>query len=306
VRERRPAIVHTTLFEANLAGRVGARLAGTPVVSTLANEMYGLAHRTEYRSRHSRLRAAQLSDALTARLTVRLHAVSAHVAEVMARRLHYPRGRIDVIPRGRDPDALGRRTRERRDRTRERLGVAADSPLVIVVARQEYQKGLDVLIKAIPRVARDIPATRVVVAGRPGNATASLHDQLRRTGRAEALEFLGARSDVADLLCGSDVFVLPTRREGLSGALLEAMALECPVVVSDLPQIREVVDDDTALLVPPEDPEALGAAIVSALSNRTSARQRAVVAHRRFLERFTIDAIADQMVAFYRRALRLT
>jgi glycosyltransferase involved in cell wall biosynthesis len=303
VRERRPALVHTTLFEADLAGRVGARLAGTPVVSTLTNDTYGAAHRSEHRTRHHRLRAAQLSDAVTARLATRLHSVSAHVADVMARRLRYPRARIDVIPRGRDPDVLGRLTRERRDRARDGLGIPPDAPLVIAVARQEHQKGLDVLIEALPRVLHEVPVARVVIAGRPGNATASLHEQLLRIDGAKALEFLGARSDVADLLCASDVFVLPSRWEGLPGALLEAMALECPAVVSDLPQIREVVDDATALLVPPEDPRALGTAVVRALSSTTGARRRAVAARRRFIERFTIDAIADQMIAFYRRAL---
>lgn len=304
IQERRPDLVHTTLFEADLAGRLGARLAGTPVVSTLANEAYGPAHRSEHRAPRYRLQAAQVSDALTARLAARLHAVSAHVADVMAARLRYPRERIDVIPRGRDPEALGRRTTERRERTRRRLGAPPDAPLVIAVARQEHQKGLDVLIESLSRVVRDIPAARVLVAGRPGNASASLHEQLLRTDGAAALEFIGARSDVADLLCASDVFVLPSRREGLPGALLEAMALECPVVVSDLPQIREVVDDGTAVLVPPEDPRALGAAVVRALTSPTSTRQRAVAARRRFIEHFTIDRIADQTISFYERAMR--
>src|SRR6185295_2570514 len=165
--------VHTTLFEANLAGRVAARLARTPVVSTLANEMYGTAHRDE---RHApyRLRSAQLADALTARLAVRLHSVSTHVADVMARRLRYPRDRIDVIPRGRDPETLGRRTNARRQQARAGLGVATDAPLVIAVARQEHQKALDVLIDAMAHVRRDVPGARCIVAGRPGNVTESL------------------------------------------------------------------------------------------------------------------------------------
>ncbi len=188
--------------------------------------------------------------------------------------------------------------------TREQLGIPPDASLVIAVARQEHQKGLDVLIESLPRVLKDIPAARVVIAGRPGNATASLLEQLSRIDGAEAVEFIGARSDVSDLLCASDVFVLPSRREGLPGALLEAMALECPVVVSDLPQIREVVDDASAVLVPPEDPNALGAAVVRALSSPASTGPSALAARRRFLEHFTIDGIADQMISFYRRALR--
>src|SRR5436190_16256232 len=101
LQQRRPTLVHTTLFEADLAGRVAARVSGIPVVSTLANDSYGPAHRAEQRTRLLRLRAAHLADAATARFTVRLHALSAHVADIMARRLRYPRNLIDVMARGR-------------------------------------------------------------------------------------------------------------------------------------------------------------------------------------------------------------
>jgi len=305
IRQRRPALVHTTLFEADLAGRVAARLGGVPSVSTLASESYGEGHRNEHRTRRYRLRAAQLSDAVTARLATRLHAVSAHVADVMALRLRYPRERIDVIPRGRDPEVLGRRTSERRERVRERLGIPAETPLIIAVARHEYAKGLDVLIDALPRLLTEISPVRVLIAGAFGKATASIDEQVVRLNVGDTVQFLGVRSDIADLLAASDVFVLPSRREGFPGAVLEAMALECPIVVSDLPSVRELVDDSTAVLVPPDSPSILGTVLAQTLVSGTTARARAVKARRRFMERFTIDAIADQMVIFYRRALRL-
>ena len=301
-RERRPDLVHTTLFEADLAGRVGARLARTPVVSTLANDAYGAAHRAEFPHRRAKLLAAQASDAVTARLTTRLHAVSGHVADTMAHRLRYPRDRIHVIPRGRDPEALGWRAPERRDRARGQLGIAPGTPLVIALARQERQKGLDVLIDAVPHVLDDIPSARFVVAGKQGNATASLERQMAAIDRGDALTFLGVRDDVADLLCAADLFVLPSRREGLGGALLEAMALECPAVVSDIPPVREVVDDSSAVFVPPNDPVALGTALVHALSDPAGAQTMAVAAHRRFLDEYTIGSVVDRMLAFYNEA----
>jgi glycosyltransferase involved in cell wall biosynthesis len=300
VRQSRPDLVHTTLFEANISGRIAARRAHTPVVSTLANEMYGAAHHAGY-GRHTRMRAAQVIDGLTARLAVRLHSVSTHVADVMARRLRYPRARIDVVPRGRDPEVLGRRTDARRRRARTSLGIGVADPLVLAIARQEHQKGLDVLIDATLRLRQQHPRARCVVAGRPGNVTRSLEEQIRRSGAPVAL--LGGREDVPDLLCAADLFVLPSRREGLPGALLEAMALECPAVVSDLPQIQEVVDDEIAVLVPPDHADALAVAVESVLANPEAAHARATAARARFLERFTIDAIVEQMLAFYRRAL---
>ena len=299
----KPDLVHTTLFEANLAGRIGARLARVPVVSTLANEMYGAAHRSEVEGRTLRLRGAQVADAVTARFTRRLHSVSSHVADVMARQLRYPRDRIDVIPRGRDPGVLGRRTEDRRLEARRRLGIETDVPLVIAVARQEHQKGFDVLLDALPLVSVDVPGVRTVVVGRPGRATPALLGQLERAGNALDARFIGVRSDVPDLLCAADVFVMPSRREGLPGVLLEAMALECSAVVSDLPQVREVVDDTTAVLVAPDDPRSLARGVVAALSDTVSSRAKARAARERFLERYTVDAVAEKMMAFYRRVL---
>lgn len=303
VRQRRPDLVHTTLFEADLAGRIGARLAGTPVVSTLANDAYGPAHFAEFPNNRIKLLAAQYADAATARLATQLHAISFHVADIMAPRLWYPRDRIHVIPRGRDPETLGRRVPERRDRTRAELGIAPDVPLVLALARQERQKGLDVLIDAFPRVVRAVPAVRCMVAGQPGNATNALERQLAGTDHADAFTFLGARSDVADLLCAADLFVLPSRREGLGGALLEAMALECPVVVSDIPPLREVVDGESALFVPADDASALAAAMVVALNDPERSRERAASAYERFLAGFTINGIVGRTIEFYRGAI---
>jgi glycosyltransferase involved in cell wall biosynthesis len=303
VRERQPDLVHTTLFEADLAGRIGARLAGTPVVSTLANDAYGPAHFAEFPNNRAKLLAAQLADAATARLATQLHAISFHVADIMAPRLRYPRDRIHVIPRGRDPETLGRRAPERRDRTRDKLGIAPGVPMVLALARQERQKGLDVLIDAFPRVLLEVPAARFMVAGQPGNATNALERQLARTEHADAFTFLGARGDVADLLCAADLFVLPSRREGLGGALLEAMALECPVVVSDIPPLREVVDDESALFVPADDASALAAAVVSGLIDPERSRERAQSAYERFLAGFTINGIVGRTIEFYRGAI---
>lgn len=302
-RERRPDLVHTTLFEADLAGRIGGRLAGVPVVSTLANDAYGPDHRAEYPDRRVRLLGAQLADATTARLTTRLHAVSWQIADTMSRRLLHPRKRIHVIPRGRDPRRLGRRSPERRAAARAGLGIAPDAPLVLAVARQERQKSLSSLIDALPLLVDAFPDARVVVAGAPGNDTEVLEARHRQSPHARALTFLGGREDVPELLSAADVFVLPSRREGLPGSMLEAMALECPTVVSDIPQTREVADESMAVFSPPGDGAALGRAIVATLADPAAARTRARLAYARFDEHFTIDGVVRRMVDFYRGAV---
>ncbi len=300
-RARQPDLVHTTLFEADLCGRVAARLAGTSVVSSLVNEGYGASHLEDPELRRWKVRAAQVFDAATARLTPRMHAVSEFIADEMAGHLRYPRDRIDVVPRGRDPATLGRRLPERRAAARERLGVAPGRPLLLAVARQEHQKGLDVLLEAMVGVRRAVPDAELVVAGRVGAHSESLQRTVDRLGQGAAVRFLGARTDVGDLLSAADLFVLPSRREGSPGSVMEAMALEAPVVVSDIPMIREVVDESCAVLVPPDAPDRLCEAIVESLRAPEEAAARAEVGYVRFVERFTIGAVAARMIEFYLR-----
>jgi glycosyltransferase involved in cell wall biosynthesis len=305
VRDRRPDLVHTTLFEADIAGRLAAAAARVPVVSSIVTTGYGPEQRRDPGIRPWRLFGAQLADIATARVVRRFHAVSHHVADVMVRRLLLPRSRVEVVPRGRDPQELGARTPERTARARAMLAAGPEHHLLLAVARHEYEKGLDVLLRALPEVRKDVPGARVIVAGREGNQTASLRAIADELGLGDAVTFLGVRSDIGDLLCAADAFVLPTRREGFPGAVLEAMALEAPIVATNIPAVSEAVEPGKhALLVPPDDAAALAAAIVATLAAPDESRQRAVAARYRFHENFTIDRAADGMVRLYEAALR--
>jgi glycosyltransferase involved in cell wall biosynthesis len=304
IAARRPDLVHTTLFEADVVGRIGAALARVPVVSSLVNVAYGADHAASPGVRRWKVQGAHLVDAATARRVVRFHANTRYVADVMASRLHVPRDRLEVIPRGRDPERLGRRDPERRARVRDGLGVPQETQLLVAVARQEHQKGLDALLEALPGVLGRTRGVRLVVAGRDGNQTPLLRATVQRLGLEGTVAFLGPRDDVADLLVAADTVVIPSRWEGLSNVLIEAMALEAPVVASDLPTLADAATDgDTAILVPPADPARLAAAILATLADPAAARARARRARERFLQRFTIDRVVDQMLGFYDRAL---
>ena len=298
----RPDLIHTTLFEADVAGRVAGLVGRTPVVSSLVNAAYGPEQRDAPGLGRGRLAAAQGLDMLTARRVRRFHAVTTWVADAMSLRLRIPRQRIDVVPRGRDPHLLGERTEERRHRSRRALGVDEGTPLVLALARQEHQKGLDVLLDAVPALLAVRPGAVVMIGGRPGNQTRLLEGKVAELGLEASVRFLGARRDVGDLLAAADVFVVPSRWEGLGSVLLEAMALEAPIVASDLPPVREVLAGH-ARLVPPARPDVLAAAVVEVLADGASAAVRAAAARRRFLEHFTTARVAQQMAAFYRRAL---
>lgn len=300
-----PDIVHTTLFESDIAGRVAGRWAQRPVVSSFVTESYGPEHVQNPEYRAWKVRAAQVADASTARLVTRFHAVSQSSAEVMSRRLRVPRDRIEVIPRGRNPDDLGTRTPERRARVRASLGIDDITPLVVAAGRHYHMKGLDMLVAAFGSVARDVDKAVLAIAGRPGPATPGLVSLAAEGGVTDVVRLLGYRDDVADLMVAADVFVLPSRTEGSPGVLIEAMALEAPLVATAIPSIAEVAGADGAVaeLVPVEDVDAMAEAIVGLLTDPNRAGQLAAAGRRRFLAEYTMEVVADRTMRFYQRVL---
>ena len=302
VRHHRPDLIHTTLFEADLVGRAAGACARTPVVTSLVNVAYGPEQRAAPGITSMKLRGVHALDVVSARGVAGFHALSQWVADVMARRLFIPRATIEVVPRGRNPVELGRRTVERRARARAQLEVPEGAKLLVALARQEHQKGLDVLLDALPRLLSRHPDAHLVIGGRAGNQTPLLQAKLDDLRLKSAARFIGIRRDVGDVLAAADLFVLPSRWEGLGSVLLEAMALEAPIIASDLPPVREVVGDH-ARLVAPGRPDRLAETLAMALDDPEAAADRARHGRKRFLERFTTEHVSGQMAAFYRRVL---
>ncbi len=305
VSRRRPDLVHTTLFDADLVGRLGGRAARTPVVSSLVNVAYGPEQRANPALVPWKLEAARWADRLSGLGVRRFQALSPYVAEVMGPRLGIPAARIDVIPRGRDAAVLGVATEARRAWVRDALGIGPDEALVVAAARHEFQKGLDVLVEAWPAVRRAHPRARLAIAGRRGSQSGRLEARARAQGPAAAITWLGRRDDVADLMVAADVFVVPSRWEGFGSILVEAMALGTSVVVSDVGPVPWVVGSGWARLVPPGDADALARGVGEALDQEPAERDRRAAAGRdRFAGTFSLGVVADATVAFYRRALQ--
>ena len=305
IRSVSPSLVHTTLFESDLAGRTAGWLLGVPVVSSLVSEPYGPEHIYNPEYRPWKVRAAQLADVVTARLVTRFHAVSTSVADLMVSRLRIPRAKIDVIPRARNPAQLGVRSPERRQAARADLGVEVDQPLVLAAGRHAHVKGFDLLIEAFSAVVTALPSAHLLVAGREGPATTDMKRLIWEKGLEESVTLAGVRSDLPDLMCAADVFVFSSLSEGSPGVLLEAMALETPVVARDIPSVREIAGTGkaTMVLTPFDSPEEMSMAIVELCTDHRRARDLTGAARNRFMDNFTIDAIAEATVEFYKRSI---
>lgn len=145
---------------------------------------------------------------------------------------------------------------------RKELGIPEDTLLVGAVGNLKAHKGYGVLLEAASRVVRDAPETHFVIVGR-GPLEHALRQQRDRAGLRDHVTFTGHRPDAARLAGTFDVFVMSSLQEGLSIALLEAMAQGRAVVVTRVGGLPEAVTDGRdGLLVPPSDPDALAAALL--------------------------------------------
>jgi len=303
IKEERPDVVHTALFESDLAGRVASIGLRVPVMTTLANTAYDDARLGDPNVNKRRLRLVKWVDGFTARhLTQHFHAVSQAVKDSTVERLSVPADRITVVKRGRDETRLGLRTPERRRGVRQALGLDDDAEVLVAVGRQEFQKGHRHLIDAFPAVIEARPRARLLIAGREGHASRDLGIQIAALGLENEVAILGHREDVTDVVAASDLFVFPSVYEGLGGALIEAIGLGLPVVASDIPAIREVVrHGENADLVPPADSTALARAIVGLLSDPDRLRSYAQRSRQLFDEEFTSRTSNQRLLELIRR-----
>jgi glycosyltransferase involved in cell wall biosynthesis len=217
-------------------------------------------------------------------------AVSSHVAAALEQRFSVPRDKITVIPNAVNMTAA--------------VGDPApppgwpsqlDAPVVLILARLEPEKGVEVAIQAMTR----LPDATLVVAG-DGSLRTSLEELARAIGVAERVHFLGYRSDALALLRHAHVLALPSLREGLPLSILEAMAAGVPVVATDIGGTREIVrHEETGLLVPVDQPVALAESIQRTLTQRDATAARVVAAHALVQREYSTDVVVRRVFGLY-------
>jgi glycosyltransferase involved in cell wall biosynthesis len=196
------------------------------------------------------------------------------VSDEVRRSIRYPRPLsfrrmppVETLYHGVEPSLLERAAEP--DGVREEFGISPEALLVGTVANLKAHKGLEHLLSAAVLIRKTVPAVHFLVVGE-GEARRELEARAQQLGLTGAVTFTGFREDAVRIASAFDVFAMSSVHEGLSIALLEAMALGKPVVVTRVGGLPEVVEDGKeGILVPPSDPSALAARISDVLGDST-------------------------------------
>ncbi|HVW02665.1 MAG TPA: glycosyltransferase [Planctomycetaceae bacterium] len=288
IRTRRPDVVHTWLFAANAYGRLAAGGRRRPRI--IVSERCVDTWKAAWQHRVDRWLAARAD---------RLVGNSQSVGDFYRDR-GFPAERIRVIPNGIALPALDASARAR---VRGQLGIPDNAPVAIYVGRLARQKRVDDLIWSAELVRCIHADFRFLIVG-DGPERPALQRYVRNLQAEHSVLFLGHSSEVAETLQAADQFWLASDFEGQSNSLMEAMSSALPVVASDIPPNRELVDETrTGLLTAVGDRAAFAQAALSLFADSDVARRMGQAGRERMSHEFSVEAMVARYADLYREVV---
>lgn len=294
LRERKPDILHAYLPAANVLGPVAARLAGVRRTIVSKRAM------AEYKARFPLLRRMEpIGNRLADVILVNSDAVRRDVE----RTERHWEGKFRKIYNGVTPiepwapdEAMAFRRRE---------GIRADALVALCVSNFYPYKGHEELVEAAARIVPAFQNVIFLMVGRDSGTMEATRARVRARGIEGSVRFVGSRTDVPDLLRASDLFVHPSREEGFSNAILEAMAAGLPVVACDVGGNPEAVTDgETGRLVPSRNAAAFASAVAELLADPEKRKAMGEAGRHRATERFSLDRMVGEMESLYESLAR--
>ncbi len=294
LRKHRVDVAHCHNWGGLVDTVLAAKLLRMPVLHTQHGLDYGFSDAPDHR--RSRLRT--LLKALACRGVAGIATVSHEVAQMVTREWHVPSERVSVVHNGVRLPPRAPRPEECAAWRRE-LGVGESEVLVGTVAVFRPVKDLHTLIEAMALVANANPRARLVLMG-TGRQKDELEAAVVRLGLGSVVFFPGFRRDATQLLPALDVFVLSSLSEGISLALLEAMAAGVPSIATAVGGNLEIINTPACgLLVPPRSPRVLAEAILSLAGDSPLRRELIAGGRRRVEEAFSLPRMVGAYKALY-------
>jgi glycosyltransferase involved in cell wall biosynthesis len=282
-------IVHTYLSFANIVGTLAAAFARVPVLIVSKRSLDSYHRKSEAWSHWAINRFAD-------KVVANADAVKDFVIKTEG----CPADKIVVIPNGINDEFIVNGSREK---MREALGFGLQERVVGTLGRLAWKKGQEYFLEAAAAILQTEPQVTFALVG-DGPLRSQLEEKTRELGIAPRVKFLGQRLDSQAMISLFDIFVLPSVIEGMPNALLEAMALEKPVVVTEAGGNAEVVQHEkTGLVVPTRNAEAMAQAVLRLLREKALAQSFASAARQSVNQRFSFRHTLQAMETLYEEML---
>ncbi len=304
------------------AGRLDARVIGT-IREMIRRERVDVLHSHNYKSNFYAWRALRgttcawvitnhgrrsgfrlllynLADAYVTRHADSVIAVSDRIARTL-RVSGVPADKIRVIDNGIDTERFAKQRPSQGVRCS--LRVPAHEFVIGTIGALTKEKGHTFLLRAAPAVLERFPSVKFLIVG-DGPKLPALQEEASRLGISQCIVFAGRRADIPEVLGLMDIFILPSLREGLPMALLEAQAARVPVIASGVGAIPKVIQNGiSGTIVPPGDPNRMADAIKRVLSDYCTYIKMADYGRRRVEEYFSSRSMAGKYVNIYRKLM---
>ena len=279
----RPDLLHTHSSKAGLVGRIAARLSGVPSVYTAHG--WAFTHGVAL----TRKLVAVPGEWLAARTGGDIICVSDFDRKLASRYMIAPNAKLHTVWNGIGNNGI------------QAIPGSHPDPFIIMVARFAAPKDHVTLLRAMAAMNNLRWRVRLVGDGPLLTDAQALASAL---GIESRVKFLGARPDVPELLTKSDLFVLASRFEGLPISVIEAMRAGLPVVASSVGGVPELVNSDTGILVPPEDPTALADALKRLLVSPDLLAEMGAEGRKRYEKDFRANSMIEKTIDVYRLCIQ--
>ena len=280
-------LVHAHLTYANIIGTITGRLAGIPTIASFRSI------RPDSHPIRGRLEAFLLSYVTTSLMAVGHSTAAAHQHRVGKKEITAIPNSVKRFP---PPSEKERRS------LRQTLVGDFQRPILITVGRLIKMKGFDILLNAFATARQQHPTATLLIAG-SGPDHDRLADQIKALDLNDHAHLLGPRNDIVDLLAASDIFVNASHWEGLSNALLEAMAAGLPAIATNTSDTPRVVVPGTGLLIPTNDESALTEAIITLLGDEQKRLILGRAARQHMAQAHSLENWTQQILTLWHTAL---
>jgi glycosyltransferase involved in cell wall biosynthesis len=300
MKRDRPQIVHTHTAKAGFVGRLAARLARVPVV---CHTFHGHVLHSYFGSLKTRLFIKL--EKFGARLSTRIITLSPSLREELVQLGVTHPDHVSEIPLGFNLKPFEEQVRNHGN-FRKQLGVDEKTALVGAVGRLVKIKNLPLFLGAIARVRQVRSDIQFVLVG-DGEERTALEELVHILGLEAAVHFTGWRQDLPQIYADLDAAVISSDNEGTPVSLIEAMSAGCPVIATRVGGVPDLLETGRlGILVPPGNPKALAEAILQVASDLRGTRERASLAKKRVIEKFSIKRLVGDMDQLYLELLQET